>query len=51
MMLRSFPQISSAAVVFASVSTVIKSVLTTGFFILLLVGLAAIAMRKLKVRD
>jgi hypothetical protein len=51
MMLRSFPNISAATVAYASVCSVIKSVFTTGFFILLLVGIAALAIRRIGARD
>lgn len=51
MMLRSFPNISAATVAFASMSSVIKSVFTIGFYILLLVGMTAFARRKFGARD
>ncbi len=51
MMLRSFPNISAAMVALASMSSVIKSVLTIGFYILLLVGIAVIARRKIGARN
>lgn len=50
MMLRSFPNISAATVAFASMSSVIKSVFTVGFYILLLVGIIAFARRRVSAR-
>ena len=47
MMLTSFPNISAATVAFASMCSVIKSVLTIGFYVLLLVGILALARKRL----
>lgn len=41
-MLRSYPQLSPVAVSLTSVSSVIKSIFTTGFYILLLIGIFAL---------
>lgn len=46
LMLRTFPEISTTAAAFASTSSVIKSLFTVGFYILLLVGIAAFVRRK-----
>ena len=51
MMVTSFPNISAATVAFASMSSVIKSVSTIGFYMLLLVGIAALARRRIGARD
>lgn len=50
MMLRSYPELSPATVAFASASSVIKSVFTIGFYILLLVGIVAV-IRKRRSQD
>jgi len=46
MMLNSFPDISAVTVAFASMSSVIKSLFTVGFYLLLLVGIAAVIRRR-----
>lgn len=51
MMLRSFPDISAATVAFASMSSVIKSVSTVGFYLLLLFGIAAFVKRRIRGRS
>jgi len=46
-MLRSYPHLSAATVSFASLSTVLKSGLTVGYYLLILVGILAFARKSI----
>lgn len=51
LMLRSFPDLTATTVIFSSICSVIKSLFTVAFFILLLISLAAVARRKFAARS
>lgn len=47
MMLKSFPAISPATVTFASTRTLLKSLLTIAFYLLLCVGIIAVGTKRI----
>lgn len=51
MMLRTFPDLTPTTVSLASASSVLKSVFTIGFYVLLLVGISAAVRKKWKLAD
>ncbi len=51
LMLRSYPDLSATTVALASISTILKSACTTGFFLLLFVGLIAYIRKSLAARS
>ena len=51
LMLRSYPHLSAATVSFASFCTVVKSGLTVGYYLLILVGILAFARKKIAERS
>ncbi len=51
LMLRSYPDLSATTVAFASINTILKSAFTTGFFLLLIVGLIAFIRKSLATRS
>jgi len=47
-MLRSYPDLSPGVVMYASISSIVKSLFTIGFYLLFLVGLIAFARRRMR---
>jgi len=51
LMLKSYPHLSAATVSFASLNTLLKSICTIGFYLLLLVGVTAFTRKKIAGRS